>query len=102
MFDQQELKQYTESHFDEAMELLRTLGKIPAPSHKEGKRARFCREWLEQQGARDIYVDEAQNVVCRTSGKDPETVVVVMAHMDVVFPDETDRKSTRLNSSHMA
>lgn len=90
MFDQQELKQYTESHFDEAMELLRTLGKIPAPSHKEGKRARFCREWLEQQGARDIYVDEAQNVVCRTSGKDPETVVVVMAHMDVVFPDETE------------
>lgn len=90
MFGQQELKQYAESHFDEAVELLRTLGRIPAPSHREEKRARFCREWFERQGARDVYVDEAQNVICRIKGKDADQVAVVMAHMDIVFPDETE------------
>lgn len=90
MFEQQELKQYIEAHFEEALELLRTLGRIPAPSHKEEKRARFCREWLERQGAEDVYVDEAKNVVCRIGGRDEDPVVVFMAHMDVVFPDETE------------
>lgn len=89
MFSQQQLKQYTESHFDQAIELLKTLGQIPAPSHKEEKRARFCLEWFQSQGARDVYVDPAQNVVCRIPGQDPEPVVVIMAHTDVVFPDET-------------
>lgn len=90
MFSQQRSKQYVEAHFEEAMELLRTLGRIPAPSHKEEKRARFCREWFERQGAEDVYVDKAKNVVCRIDGKDRTQVVVIMAHMDVVFPDEEE------------
>lgn len=89
MFQQQTLETYIAAHFDQAIELLRTLGQIPAPSHREEKRARFCLDWFRQQGAEDVYVDEAQNVVCRIPGKEPEPVVVIMAHTDVVFPDET-------------
>lgn len=89
MTDQEKRKQYMEEHFEEAVRLLRTLGRIPAPSHKEDQRVEFCRNWFGDQGAEDVYVDEAKNVVCRMKGKDTESVTVIMAHMDVVFPDET-------------
>ncbi len=89
MTDQEKRKQYMEEHFEEAVRLLRTLGQIPAPSHREDQRVEFCRNWFRDQGAEDVYVDEAKNVVCRVKGKDPESVTVIMAHMDVVFPDET-------------
>jgi acetylornithine deacetylase/succinyl-diaminopimelate desuccinylase-like protein len=89
MTDQEKRKQYMEEHFEEAVRLLRTLGRIPAPSHKEDQRVEFCRNWFGDQGAEDVYVDEAKNVVCRMKGKDTESVIVIMAHMDVVFPDET-------------
>lgn len=89
MTDQEKRKQYMEEHFEEAVRLLRILGRIPAPSHKEDQRVEFCRNWFGDQGAEDVYVDEAKNVVCRMKGKDTESVTVIMAHMDVVFPDET-------------
>ena len=89
MTDQEKRKQYMEEHFEEAVRLLRTLGRIPAPSHKEDQRVEFCRNWFGDQGAEDVYVDEAKNEVCRMKGKDTESVTVIMAHMDVVFPDET-------------
>ena len=42
---------YGEQVRAEALELLRTLGRIPAPSHQEDRRAAFCRDWLLDQGA---------------------------------------------------
>ena len=87
MFEQDALKAYAEAHFDEAIQLLKTLGQIPAPSHKEDQRASFCQEWLKKQGAGNVRIDKAKNVICRIEGKEPEPVIVVMAHTDVVFPD---------------
>lgn len=80
------MEQYTKEHFEEAMELLRTLGKIPAPSHMEDRRVQFCRDWFLAQGAAQVEVDEAKNVVCTIPGRSEE-IVVIMAHMDVVFAD---------------
>ena len=37
---------YVLEHTSEAEHLLVELGKIPAPSHQEGRRAEFCRDWL--------------------------------------------------------
>ena len=54
---------YIENHREEAYELLLTLARIPAPSNHEEKRAQFCRQWLEDQGAEGVYVDDALNVV---------------------------------------
>ena len=31
---------------EEAQDLLRALGKIPAPTHREDLRAAFCRDWF--------------------------------------------------------
>ena len=80
---------YVDAHKQEAYELLLTLAQIPAPSHNEEKRAEFCKKWLEDQGAKGVYIDEALNVVYPIGCTDTSSVVVFMAHIDVVFPDTT-------------
>ena len=74
-------------HNEEIIELLRTLGKIPAPSHKEEKRAEFVKNWLEAQGAEGVYIDEALNVIYPINVTENNPVSVIMAHTDIVFPD---------------
>lgn len=72
---------------EEAFDLLVKLAQIPAPSNHEEKRAEFCREWLEKQGAQGVYVDEALNVVYPVGCTENNPVVIFVAHSDVVFPD---------------
>lgn len=83
----QEIRTYAETHWEEAKRLLETLGKLPAPSHKEDRRAAFCREWFQKQGNDRVWIDGAKNVICEVPGKHPEEVVIFMAHMDIVFDD---------------
>ena len=78
---------YIEAHSQEALDLLMELGKIPAPSNYGEKRAAFCKEWLEKQGAKGVYIDEALNVVYPVGNVEVGPLVVFMAHTDVVFPD---------------
>lgn len=77
---------FAQEHIAEQAELLRTLGKIPAPSHQEGKRVVFVRDWLVSQGAEDVTIDEANNVVCKI-GPTEGDLVAFAAHTDIVFPD---------------
>ncbi len=81
-----EIHAYIESHAQEAEELLIELAQIPAPSHHEEKRAAFCKKWLERQGAKGVYMDEALNVIYPV-GNLSGSLTVYMAHSDVVFPD---------------
>ncbi len=83
----QNVLDYIEDHAQEARELLITLAQIPSPSNHEEKRAEFCKKWLETQGARGVYTDEALNVVYPVGVTKDNPVVVFMAHTDVVFPD---------------
>lgn len=84
-----EIMNYISEHRVEAFELLIELAQIPAPSNHEEKRAGFCKDWLENQGAKDVYIDEALNVVYPLGVTEDNPVVVYMAHSDVVFPDTT-------------
>ena len=70
----------------EQLELLRTLGRMPAPTRNEGGRAAFCRDWLRTQGAENVFVDAAKNVICKL-GPDTKDLIVFAAHTDIVFPD---------------
>lgn len=79
--------QYIEDHSGEAYDLLLTLGKIPAPSNHEEERARFCRNWLEKQGAKGVYIDSAWNVIYPIGCTGDNPVIVFAAHTDIVFPD---------------
>ncbi|MEL7647989.1 MAG: M20/M25/M40 family metallo-hydrolase [Sedimentibacter sp.] len=87
MEQEQIIKDYVDVHMQEAIELLERLGRIPAPSHHEERRAEFCRQWFMEQGAEKVWIDEAKNVICSVDCDKHEDIVVFMAHTDVVFPD---------------
>lgn len=71
----------------EIVDLLTALTQIPAPSHKEGKRAEYIRKWLENAGV-EAHMDTAGNVIVECGIEDREDICIYMAHMDTVFSDE--------------
>ena len=77
------IKEYIKEHEKEAYDLLLTIARIPSPSNHEEKRARFCKEWLEAQGAEGVYIDEALNVVYPADMREEGPIEVYMAHGDV-------------------
>lgn len=84
------IKRLAEEHaascYEEALDLLKTLGQIPAPSHQEDLRTTFCRDWFLSQGATDVTIDQAKNVICKLGPQDGD-LIVFSAHTDIVFPD---------------
>ncbi len=70
----------------QVVELMRALCAIPAPSHHEERRAAFVQSWLNQRGIPSSS-DGAKNVYFSFGLDAFEEIVVVMAHMDTVFPD---------------
>ena len=82
-----EILSYIEDHQQEAFELLVELAQIPSPSNHEQKRAQFCKEWLQKQGAENVFIDDALNVIYPVGCAEGKSVTVYMAHSDVVFPD---------------
>ena len=81
------MKQYIEKSREELFSLFRTLCLIPAPSHHEEKRAAFCKEWLENAGAKGVYIDKALNVIYPLHCEGSNEITVFVAHTDTVFPD---------------
>ncbi|MBR6739414.1 MAG: M20/M25/M40 family metallo-hydrolase [Oscillospiraceae bacterium] len=82
-----EIKEYIAAHRGEALELLKTLARIPAPSGHEEVRAEFCLDWLKKQGAKNAYIDAALNVVWPVGCEAGKEITVYVGHSDVVFPD---------------
>lgn len=82
-----EAEQYILDSQEELKQLIRELCAIPAPSHHEGARAAFCKQWFEKNGGKNVTVDDAQNVICPYRVTEDNELAVVMAHTDTVFPD---------------
>ena len=83
----QSIHDFLTTHQDEHLNLLLTLARIPAPSGQEEKRAQFCKNWLEAQGAEGVYIDDVLNVIYPIGVTEDNPLVVFAAHSDVVFPD---------------
>lgn len=101
------IRRYVRDSHAEELELLRTLARIPAPSHHEERRASFIAGWLHAHGARYVRIDDEKNVICllanpraeRKASGDAQTLAehvknrtltMYAAHMDVVFADEDE------------
>lgn len=78
---------YLQDSEQETLDLLETLCQIPAPSGNEHKRAEFIKNWLTENGAKQVIVDDALNVLCPIGCENKNDIVIFMAHTDVVFPD---------------
>ena len=67
------------------------LTEIPAPPFKEERRAARFAEMLREAGLEDVVIDEVGNAVGRRLGTGGgRRVVAYSAHLDTVFPEETD------------
>ena len=66
------------------------LTEIGAPPFKEGPRANAFAEMLRNSGAQEVWIDEVGNVLARRRGTKGDRTVALDAHLDTVFPEETD------------
>jgi len=66
------------------------LTEIPAPPFGEAKRAERFAQKLREAGLTDVSIDSEGNVIGRRPGLSGQRVVAVTAHLDTVFPLETD------------
>ncbi len=80
---------YLEENDAETMQDLRTLTEIPAPPFMEEERGRHFRARLEEIGVDSSWVDEEGNVIGLRRGSG-EGTLVLSAHLDTVFPEDTD------------
>lgn len=86
---EREVDAWCREHAQEQLALLKELAAIPAPSHMETKRAEYIRNWLLSQGADRVLIDDAQNVIFPFCCDGNDSLLLCMAHTDVVFPDTT-------------
>lgn len=66
------------------------LTEIPAPPFGEEKRAKRFKEMLQEAGIDSIWIDAVGNVVALRKGNGNGKTIVFEAHLDTVFPIETD------------
>lgn len=83
-------KQTLENDFERIITDTINLTQIPSPPHGETNRAKFFMEQLKNHGLSDVEMDEEGNVMGLRKGKGSGPLLVVAAHLDTVFPIETN------------
>ena len=71
------------------------LCEIPAPSNEETLRGAAVKKLFEDAGLKDVRVDAVGNVIATRAGRAPGPRLVMAAHLDTVFPAETELKFPR-------
>jgi tripeptide aminopeptidase len=71
------------------------LAEIPAPTFAERARAEYVAGSLRRLDLDGVQIDAAGNVLGRLGAEQPGPGVAFLAHMDTVFPAETDLRVTR-------
>ena len=66
------------------------LTEIPAPTLGEALRGHRFAKLLRESGLTDVVIDEVGNVIGRRLGRTGTRVVAYTAHLDTVFPAQTD------------
>lgn len=71
------------------------IQQIPAPTFDEFARGRFVQQLFEKQGLPEVFQDDLGNIYAHLPGKKPGIPLVVSAHLDTVFPAQTELKLER-------
>ena len=74
------------------------LCEIEAPPFKEQKRAAALKAVFEGLGLKNVRIDTAGNVLGERPGAAPRPHLVFSAHLDTVFPEGTNVKTTRMGA----
>ncbi len=81
------IKDFAIQNKEMTLDIVRDLCEIPAPSFDEGRRAEYCKKWLENAGAKGVYIDSVLNVIYPLNCEGSDELTVLCAHTDTVFPD---------------
>lgn len=85
---------YIDDNSEKIVDLLKQITEIPAPTGDEGRRSEFIEQYLENAGAVGVYRDKAGNVVYPYGIRHGRSNAVMIAHMDTVFPKDTELEVT--------
>ena len=77
------------------LDLAIAIQQIPAPTFDEKKRGEFVRQLFVKERLDEISVDGAGNIYGKYPGKGMGAPLVICAHLDTVFPAQTDLRITR-------
>jgi tripeptide aminopeptidase len=75
---------------DSLLDLAIKIQQIPAPTFDEAHRAEFVRMRFAADGLVDVQTDSTGNVLARLQGSGAGLPLIISAHLDTVFPLETD------------
>lgn len=78
------------------------LTEIPAPPFMEQRRAEYYLEQMKARGIADAYIDAEGNVVGLRRGTGDGPLFAIAAHLDTVFPPETDTRVEFRNGRYYA
>lgn len=87
-----EALKYLKDHDDRTLEDQVNLCAIGAPSFEEAARGEKVKALFEEIGLADISRDQVGNVIGYIYGQKKRPLLLLSAHMDTVFPIETDTK----------
>ena len=73
----------------------KSICEIPAPPFKEAVRAAEYKRRFESLGYRNVRIDSEGNVIAERPGTGNGPTVLIMAHLDTVFPEGTDVSVSR-------
>jgi tripeptide aminopeptidase len=80
---------------DSLLDLALQIQQIPAPTFDEARRAEFIRMRFAAEGLANVQTDSTGNVLARLPGNGSGLPLIISAHLDTVFPLETDLTSRR-------
>jgi tripeptide aminopeptidase len=78
------------AHDDAIVRAQITVAQIAAPTGEEHERGGWVARRFRDAGLADVHTDSAGNVIGRRHGSADLPPVVICAHLDTVFPRETD------------
>ena len=82
-------------NIESLLDLALQIQQIPAPTFNEVRRAEFIQTRFQAEGLTDVQTDHAGNALARLPGNPSNHPLIVSAHLDTVFPLETDLSSRR-------
>ena len=66
------------------------INEVPAPPFMEDERAEKYLQMMMEYGLTDVTIDEEGNVIGKRPGTTGDNTIVISAHLDTVFPEDTD------------
>jgi tripeptide aminopeptidase len=74
---------------ERVLDLALAIQQIPAPSFGESQRATYIKNLFQSEGLTDVVNDAVGNVLARIPGKATRPPLIISAHLDTVFPQDT-------------